>query len=139
MGASVYNAVCVQGWTPTPHSLGMAENWRDRFRQRFYQLKHAEGLTQEILAERVGVSQPTIGHWLNERRTPDTLDLYESLANGLKVTPQWLLYGIEDQPISREQFSLLRSIQALSTDDQAAIRAVLLALENKNHPEKQDA
>lgn len=110
------------------HTARMAEAWRERFRQQFYKLKHAEGLTQETLAERVGVSQPTIGHWLNARRTPDTLEHYEALAKGLKVTPQWMLYGIETIPSNEEDAHLITEFHELDEPDRAALMAILDSL-----------
>ena len=42
------------------------DKWITLVRDRMEEL----GLTQEQLAERVGVSQGSVGHWVNKRRQP---------------------------------------------------------------------
>lgn len=85
--------------------MGMTIAWRARFRNRFEQLKRESGLTQDQLATAVGVSQGTIAHWLNGRRTPDTLEQYEKLAAALGWHPAHLLYGITAATIIKETLS----------------------------------
>jgi len=54
-----YYTASIPDLAPPEYDAGM-ENWRDRFKARFEYLKRTEGLTQPKLAEKVGVSQPTI-------------------------------------------------------------------------------
>lgn len=102
-------------------------DWRERFRQRFDVLKAREGLTQEKLAEELGVTQGTIGHWLNARRAPDTLAMYEQLAKALNVHPAWLLYGI-DQAMTEESFEFVQLWEKLPPSQRLALFEAVRAL-----------
>lgn len=95
-------------------------DWRERFRQRFDVLKVREGLTQEKLAEILGVTQGTVGHWLNARRAPDTLAMYEQLAKALNVHPAWLLYGI-DKAMTKESFEFIELWEKLPLSQRLAL------------------
>lgn len=56
-------------------------------------MKYNQGLTQEKLGELMGVSQGTIGHWLNGRRKPRNPQEFEKLANLIGVDASYLMYG----------------------------------------------
>ena len=73
-------------------------NWNARFKQRLDHLKRTEGMTQTALADTLDISQGTIGHWLNARSEPRSLEDFESLAKALGVSLNWLLYGSEKGP-----------------------------------------
>ncbi len=49
-------------------------------------------MTQEMLANKVGVTRGAITHYLSERRVPP-LKQFQKLATILKVDPAWLQYG----------------------------------------------
>ena len=102
-------------------------DWRERFKLRFELLKAREGLTQEKLAESLGVTQGTVGHWLNARRAPDTLAMYEQLAKALGVSPAWLLYGI-DQTISRETLEFAKLWEKLPASQRIALHEAVRSL-----------
>ena len=102
-------------------------DWRERFRLRFELLKAREGLTQEKLAEVLGVTQGTIGHWLNARRAPDTLAMYEQLAKALNVHPAWLLYGI-DQAMNEETLEFVHLWETLPPGQRVALFEAVRAL-----------
>jgi transcriptional regulator with XRE-family HTH domain len=104
-----------------------AMDWRERFKLRFELLKSREGLTQEKLAESLGVTQGTVGHWLNARRAPDTLAMYEQLAKALGVSPAWLLYGI-DQTISQETLEFAKLWERLPASQRIALHEAVRSL-----------
>lgn len=58
-----------------------------RFAAWFRMARSRSQLTQEQLAERLGVSQPTIGYWEREGRESMTPDEVRALAVHLRVTP----------------------------------------------------
>jgi len=91
--------------------------WHDRFKHRLAELKRTEHLTQEKLAERLGVTQSAIGHWLSGRREPRSFVDYRNLARALKVDFNWLLFGDEtDRPVERvppQPIPILRPEQVL--------------------------
>lgn len=107
------------------YALGMIETWRDRFRNRFYELKRDQGLTQARLGEMLGVSQGTIGHWLNGRRSPETLDMYEKLSIAMGIHPAWLLYELD---VDAERLG--REFKGLDKAQQQVIEATISAFHN---------
>lgn len=103
-------------------------SWRKRFTERFYLLKKTEGLTQEALAEKVGVTQGTIGHWLNGRRSPDSLEDYEKLASALGVHPAELLYGVPPgSQISKESAEFALAWEDLPPKERASLKTLVFA------------
>ena len=106
----------VSGHLPASDHHSRMDTWRSRLRRRFAELKATEGLTQEGLAERVGVTQGTVAHWLNGRRTPDTLSTFEALAKALSVHPAWLIYGIEVDDGANEAVRKLNSLPPARRD-----------------------
>ena len=67
----------------------LLSDWRDCLRACMKE----RGLSQEELAQQLGVSQGTISHWLTGKRQPESLEQYEALAKALLIHPADLLYG----------------------------------------------
>jgi transcriptional regulator with XRE-family HTH domain len=65
---------------------------------RIKEARQARGWSQQDLAERIGVSQPTIVHWEQGTHTPRNLALAR-LADALGVSRQWLQGDSEVQAI----------------------------------------
>lgn len=65
---------------------------------RIKEARQARGWSQQDLAERIGVSQPTIVHWEQGTHTPRNLALAR-LADALGVSRQWLQGDSEAQAI----------------------------------------
>lgn len=63
---------------------------------RISQLRKAKGLTQEGLAEKLGVSSQAVSKWENDVSCPD-ISLLPALARSLGVTTDELLTGSSDQ------------------------------------------
>jgi len=59
--------------------------------------RKAAGLTQAVLAERLGVSQPTIVRWEDGTRSPDLPSLF-ALADVLGIAPADLLTSEPSRP-----------------------------------------
>ncbi len=76
----------------------MESGWINRFRDRYNFLKINEGLTQKTLADQIGVSQPTVGHWLKGKTEPDSIDLYIRLSKAIKLHPAKLLFDRDTVP-----------------------------------------
>lgn len=55
-------------------------------------LMRQRGITQQELADRLGVTQGAVAHWLNGRRRP-TLEVLKEIAQALGVTPASLMNG----------------------------------------------
>lgn len=103
-------------------------SWRKRLVERFSHLKRTEGITQEWLAERVGVTQGTIGHWLNGRRSPDSLEDYEKLASAIGMHPAELLYGVQaSSQMSKDGMEFARAWEELPSKQKASVKTLVLA------------
>ena len=63
------------------------DEWRKIFVKRFDELKTSQGLTQEKLAEALGVTQGTIGHWYRGERKPRGLEQFRRLEHALELAP----------------------------------------------------
>lgn len=107
-------------------------DWRDRFKERFAYLKATEELTQEKLAERLDVTQGTVGHWLKGRRSPETLDMYEKLADAIGLHPAWLLYGVgPEEKLSKETIETAKAIERMPSPQRAMIQAAVHAADEQ--------
>ena len=101
------------------------ETWRERFSVRLRHLKATEGLTQQKLADQLGVAQSTVAGWLHGRREPESLQQFEALAKAIRVHPAWLLYGVDE---SEEDHELKLLIQALPDDQRKIVRSLAASL-----------
>lgn len=72
-------------------------------------MRKEQGMTQEQLAERLGVSQKSISRWENGKTMPD-LSLYEPLCEALGVQISELLYAkrmsIDEKAVQGEKTAL---------------------------------
>lgn len=98
------------------------DDWRIRFVTRFGQLKGERKISQEILAERLGVKQTTISRWLNGKRQPD-LDQFAPLAEALDVPIEWLLFG-DVMRLSEDERHLLEDYRENPNQNKDALRTI---------------
>lgn len=70
------------------------------FASRFSRALLAAGLTQQELAERVGVTQSTVSHWFTGKRKPG-LKRLESVARALGIDPAHLAFGDDSRSTRR--------------------------------------
>ena len=61
---------------------------------RIQSLRKAKGMSQEELADKVGVSRQAVSKWESEQATPD-LDKVVIMSDIFEVTTDYLLKGIE--------------------------------------------
>lgn len=64
---------------------------------RIQTLRKAKGMSQEGLADRIGVSRQTVSKWESEQSLPD-LEKIILLSECFEVTTDYLLKGIEPKP-----------------------------------------
>ncbi len=64
-------------------------NWSNRLKERMKALH----LTQEVLANKMGITRGAITHYLSGRRTP-SLQQFKKLSAVLKADPAWLQFGL---------------------------------------------
>ena len=66
---------------------------------RIQQLRKQKGISQEELADRVGVSRQAVSKWESEQSMPD-MDKVILLSDYFEVTTDYLLKGIEPAPLA---------------------------------------
>ncbi len=91
-------------------------NIADRIREE----RKAKGMTQEELADRLGVSRQTIYKWENEMSYPDITNI-NNLCDIFDVTSDYLIRGIEDKKQARQIDAMIFAIIALGIDILALI------------------
>ncbi len=72
--------------------------WTKRFR---IALKNSN-MTQEELAQKMGISRSSIVHYFSGRRTPP-IRQFQKLAAALKIDPAWLQFGTETAEIKNKK------------------------------------
>lgn len=75
---------------------------------RIQSLRKARGISQEQLADQIGVSRQAVSKWESEQSTPD-LDKIVLLSDFFDVTTDYLLKGIEPVKDNREKGKYLTS------------------------------
>ena len=82
--------------------------------------RREKNMTQEALAEKLGVSNKTVSKWENGKNMPDYA-VVEALCSALDITVAELLGGREQEPQNEEQYEmLLYKVQELEHKVQAA-------------------
>lgn len=102
----------------------MQEDWIDRLG------RHIKGkLTQQDLAARLGMTYQAVNHWFNRRRTPDTLEQFERIAEAAECSPAWMLFGVgPEEPVTSEDLQLAKVIRQLPPGDKRAAMELLRSL-----------
>ena len=94
--------------------------WADRIRSRMKEL----GLTQEELADKLGITRGAVTHYLAGRRVPP-LNKFNEIAKVLKADAAWLQFGtiVDAEPTTKtgknSQTTAHRSIPILSWEQAA--------------------
>lgn len=68
---------------------------------RIQYLRKTKGLSQEELADKVGISRQAVSKWESEQSTPD-IEKVIILSDFFEVTTDYLLKGIEPKPDEKE-------------------------------------
>ena len=78
-------------------TMAMAQRKRympDSFRERLLDLWLASGLTQEQVAERIGVERKAVNGWILGKTSPNLIS-FMRLCRLFHVSADWLLFGEE--------------------------------------------
>ena len=73
---------------------------------RIQNLRKSRGISQEELADKIGVSRQAVSKWESEQSTPD-IEKVILLSNYFETTTDYLLKGIEPVDESEKQWSAL--------------------------------
>ena len=101
------------------------EDWIDRLN------KHMEEreITQQELSRRLDMTYQAINHWFRRRRSPDTLEQFERIAEAAGCSVAWMLFGVgPEEPITSEDIDLARAIHKLPPGAKSATLALLSSL-----------
>lgn len=74
---------------------------------RIQYLRKTKGMSQEELADQIGVSRQAVSKWESEQSTPD-LEKIIIMSNLFEVTTDYILKGIE--PVSPQNKKTLKSL-----------------------------
>lgn len=85
-----------------------------RIEERIYRLRKEKGISQEELAEKVGVSRQAVSKWESKQSTPD-LDKVINLSTYFGVTTDYLLKGIDSPKQENENFNVGQVLYIAST------------------------
>lgn len=81
---------------------------------RILELRKVKGISQEELADKIGVSRQAVSKWESEQSIPD-LDKIIILSEFFEVTTDFLLKGIESDKINNKEKELPYFFNAVAT------------------------
>lgn len=95
-----------------------------------------KGISQQLLATRLNMTYPGVNHWFRRRRSPDTLNQFQRIAEAAECSPAWMLYGVgPEEPMTREDLLLVQLIRQLPPGDKSVAETILRSLvERGDHP-----
>lgn len=102
---------------------------------RIMALREADGLTQEQLARRVGVSQATVSQWESGMRAP-TAEAVVAFAHSFDTSADFLLGLVDEQirlvpyfrELTEDEQLLLQAFSQLSAKKKRAVEQLIAAL-----------
>ncbi|MBR6709192.1 MAG: helix-turn-helix domain-containing protein [Clostridia bacterium] len=99
--------------------------------ERIHYLRKQHGMTQEMLAEQIGVSRQALARWEADETLPDTANLIK-LSDAFSVSTDWLLRGEKkSQPAAELPKPMRLSRRAVQLiDTHGYVGAYLLAAGN---------
>ncbi len=100
---------------------------------RIQYLRKSNGMSQEELADKIGVSRQAISKWESEQSLPDIKNII-LISQLFEVTTDYLLIGVEDKPIASTKKIDARFLTAVATflNFMGIIVAIASWFENQN-------
>ncbi len=120
------------GNSPTITYMSGITGWPQRLNQRFETLKAEKRLSQESLAVKLNVKQPTVSRWLKGKRTP-SLEQFELLAAAIGTPLEWLMFG-DVEKVTKDERDLLNSYRIAPENTKSTIRNVAHIATGKTDP-----
>lgn len=111
---------------PTPHPGGMGNQGASAldFPQHLAALRKQQGLTQQILAERVGVLVVQSRRYEGDISQP-TLDVIRKLATALSVSADLLLFGKDERGPDDDLRLQFEAVSRFDADEKQVVRSLL--------------
>lgn len=94
--------------------------------QRINELRAKKGMSQNELANLIGVSANAVYHW-NKRGAMPSLSNIEKICEVMGITIEQFFYGIDDRDEVSDDKKFLYEWQSLSSEEKAAIIKVMEA------------
>jgi len=96
------------------------------FAKRLKESRLKAGLTQEELAQAIGVTNRTVSAWETGRAADVLAENLFAAADKMKVDPRWLATGINDT--SKKVSQITHDLGSLTAEQLDAIRSLLQSL-----------
>jgi transcriptional regulator with XRE-family HTH domain len=101
---------------------------RMTFAKRFRESRLKAGLTQEELAQAIGVTNRTVSAWETGRAADVLAENLFAAADKMGVDPRWLATGVNDT--SKKVSDITQNLGALSPEKLETLRALLRTLKD---------
>lgn len=96
---------------------------------RIQQLRKAKGISQEELADKIGVSRQAVSKWESEQSIPDTEKII-ALSDYFETTTDYLLKGIEPvKDLKKKHSSVLFSVGATALNAVGLLLSIAVWIE----------
>jgi transcriptional regulator with XRE-family HTH domain len=99
-----------------------------KYGNRIAQLRDEKRLTQEELAQKIGINRAALSHYENNRREPD-YETLQRISNFFHVTTDYLMGGTQDSAISDPE--VLQFVNSLELSDQALLDKFSLTIDGR--------
>jgi transcriptional regulator with XRE-family HTH domain len=125
MESSLSNALESSGYLAGRLRLRMK---RMTFAKRFRESRLKAGLTQEELAQAIGVTNRTVSAWETGRAADVLAENLFAAADKMGVDPRWLATGVNDT--SKKVTDITQNLGSLSPEKLETLRALLRSLKD---------
>jgi transcriptional regulator with XRE-family HTH domain len=125
MESTLSNALESVGYIAGPLRLRMK---RMTFAKRFRESRLKAGLTQEELAQAIGVTNRTVSAWETGRAADVLAENLFAAADKMGVDPRWLATGVNDT--SKKVTDITQNLGSLSPEKLETLRVLLRSLKD---------
>ncbi|MEX2460172.1 MAG: helix-turn-helix transcriptional regulator [Paenibacillaceae bacterium] len=100
-----------------------------KYGNRIAQLRDARKLTQEELAQRLGINRAALSHYENNRREPD-YETLQRIASYFQVSVDFLMGGLQDTSKNADP-NIKQFVDGLELSDQALLDKYSLTIDGR--------
>ena len=94
------------------------------FPERFIQLRKAHGLTQQSMADRIGIHVTQVKRYEAGSAQP-SLEIIKKIATSFNTTTDALIFEEDERQLKDDLQLKFEAIQQMSADDQQVIKSLL--------------